>query len=92
MEQNCTCRYFCPSFMLYWFGSITKVLLQVLEEDDVLAAGPAVNMDMSMLTSTSGYERTHAEFAMLAAGAGLQLDKIDTPAPGQPSLIYISKP
>ena len=51
--------------MLYWFGSITKVLLQVLEEDDVLAAGPAVNMDMSMLTSTSGYERTHAELSLI---------------------------
>ena len=66
--------------------------MQVLQEDDVTAAGPAANMDVSMLCSTSGYERTHAEFESLAAGAGLQLDKIDTPVPGQPSLIYISKP
>lgn len=64
----------------------------MIPEDDESADGPGVMMDMSMLMCLSGHERTHKQFATLVAGAGLQLDKIDTPAPGQPSLIYISKP
>jgi hypothetical protein len=66
----------------------TRVWLQVVPEDDVKAAGPIANMDMSIMTAATGLERTRAAWVTLLQQAELKMLRVDTPAPGQPSFIY----
>ena len=52
------------------------------------AAGPITDMDMSIMTAATGFERTRKDWGTLLESAGLDLLRVDTPAPGQPSFIY----
>lgn len=75
--------------LLIFCESEQPVLLQVLPEDDMLAAGPIADMDMSIMTAATGRERTRDDWTHLLQGAELELLRVDTPAPGQPSFIYV---
>jgi hypothetical protein len=66
--------------------------MQVLLEDDMDAAGPIAEMDISIMTATYGRERTRKDWVKLLECAELDLIRVDTPVPGQPSFIYACKP
>lgn len=70
------------------FGTERGGWVQVLPEDDLEAAGPITDMDMSIMTAATGQERTRADWDRLLTSSGLDLLRVDTPAPGQPSFIY----
>lgn len=68
--------------------SILVIMEFVLPEDDLEAAGPITDMDMSIMTAATGQERTRADWDRLLSSSGLDLLRVDTPARGQPSFIY----
>ena len=50
--------------------------MQVLPEDEMEAAGPMTDMDMSIMTAATGFERTRKDWGSLLQRADLDLSLI----------------